>query len=201
MQDLAEISPGPNSEFILGHFLDRSVMTAVSEQIDFHGYLGRASVTTERADLRFYEYDFYDKPNSTPVVLAQFVNPQFVETDVIPLLDTEVELTIFEDRAEINDIYGGRVKVLRGNPVSASHVAYDIDDYAKRASSFNNELERLHVEIRDQRSRNVEAHKLVNELLRRAEIKAGGNQHLRESQASAIAVLERLLRHFENEGR
>lgn len=174
-------------------------MTEQSENNAFYGYLGRAVITSDRADLRFYEYDFSTEPDAKPVFVVQFTKPGFGEDEISALLDCEVEVEVFEDRAEMKEVYGNKFAILRGTSVSADRTVYDTEDYVRRVRQLDALYARQNVELVSLRKKILEGRYLINELLRRAEIKAAASEELRQRQTAAIAVLERLLSYFENE--
>lgn len=176
-------------------------MSTNPESLGFEGVLGRATLTANEAVLRLYEYSFLAKVDgeATPVFVARFRQPLFSEADIAPVFGAEVEIVLFEDRAEISEIYGDKQVVLRATSIVGQRAAYDFEDYVARVRQLDEAYAQLSGDLLKARKKDHEGHKLVIELLRRAEIKSAASEGMGQRQAAAIAVLQRLLKHFSAE--
>ncbi len=169
------------------------------EHADFYGVLGRVTMQAGNAELRFYPFVFSTTPDAKCVFVAKFDAAGFRETEIGSLIGQEVEVTLFPDRAELFDPYDGEVPtILRAGSVVAAWSAYDNQDFMEHAIKLNDEVERLNLVFINADRKDRRGLALTRELMRRAEIKAAASDDLKARQAAAIAVLERLLTHFEN---
>ena len=174
-------------------------MEEPSDPAEFYGVLGRATLQAGKAELRFYPFEFSTTPDAKCVFVAKFDAAGFRETEIASLIGQEVEVTLFPERAELFDPYDGEVPtILRAGSVVAAWSAYDTQDFMDRAVRLNAEVERLGVAYNDAFRKDRRGLALTLELMRRAEIKAAASDDLKARQAAAIAVLERLLAHFES---
>jgi len=161
--------------------------------------VARAVMQPGEAHLRLHEFNFALEPDATPVVVVRFVRPGFDIQALEALIGVEVAMSLFEDRAEITHLYEGTVTVLRADSVSAEAAADDTQDYLERIRELDEAVARLHADLRNASHKEHGALSLAIELLRRAEIKAAASEDLMSRQAAAIAVLERLIRHYRPE--
>ena len=174
-------------------------MDEPSEHADFYGVLGRATLQAGKAELRFYPFDFSTTPDAKCVFVANFDAVRFQEAEVASLIGQEVEVTLFPDRAELFDPYDGESPTILGaGAVAAAWYAYDNQDFMEHAVRLSDEVERLNLAYINAARKDRRGLALTRELMRRAEIKAAASEDLKGRQAAAIAVLERLLTHFES---
>ncbi len=169
------------------------------EQADFYGVLGRVTMQAGNAELRFYPFEFSTTPDAKCVFVAKFEASRFQETDTASLIGQEVEVTLFPDRAELFDPYDGEAPtILAAGSVAAAWSAYDTQDFMKHAIRLDGEVERLNLAYNNAFRKDRRGLALTQELMRRAGIKAAASDDHKARQAAAIAVLERLLAHFES---
>jgi hypothetical protein len=170
-----------------------------ADRSDFYGILGRIVQTDDTVVLRFYPYAFSATPKARPVFVVTLERAEFQDADVRPLLEQEVDVTIFSNRAEVWGVFQDKAVILRAGSVAAEWAEYDNDDFIRRVNELEAEYERLNTALTKAVQKNRKGIALIRELLRRAEIKAGASEYLEARQAPAIAVLDRLLRHFESD--
>ncbi|MDO9078375.1 MAG: hypothetical protein Q7U72_13130 [Brevundimonas sp.] len=174
-------------------------MDEPSEHADFYGVLGRATLQAGQAELRFYPFVFSTTPDAKCVFVAKFDAARFQETEIASLIGQEVEVTLFPDRAELFDPYDGEVPtILAAGSVAAAWSAYDTQDFMEHAIRRDGEVERLGLAYNKAFRKDLQGLALTQELMRRARIKAAASDDHKARQAAAIAVLERLLAHFES---
>ncbi|MBT9446938.1 MAG: hypothetical protein IV086_14655 [Hyphomonadaceae bacterium] len=174
-------------------------MAEKTDGVGFYGVLGRVAIEGGGAELRFYPFAFSNAPDGTDVFVATFEHVSFQEADIGPFVGEEVEVEVFPDRAEVVPIFDGRTLVLRAEKVVADWVAYDKEDYVRRIDSLDTAFERLNLALSKAVQKNRKSLDLMKELLRRAEVKAAASDELRVRQASAIAVLSRLIQQLESD--
>jgi hypothetical protein len=156
----------------------------------FSGVVGRCVIQGDVAHLRFYPFTF--SLEESPVFEVHCSNVCLSDSDVEGSLGQEADVDVFKDWVAIN-LYWDTDIVLRAGAVSCGRAPYDRDDligYVRRAET---EVDHLHRQLRKSELAANRVTKLVEELLRRAETKAAASDTLRERQAAAIAVLERVL--------
>jgi hypothetical protein len=172
-------------------------MSEKTDSVDFHGILGRAALKESNAELRFYPLAYSTTLDAKCVFVARFEGARFQEAEIGGLLNEEVEVTLFADRAEVvfPEVWE---TILRANTVAAEWCAYDTEDFVLRIGKLDAAFERLNAEWTKATQKNRRGHELTREFLRRAEVKASASEELKVRQAEAIAVLRRLLRHFES---
>lgn len=173
-------------------------MTENSKLSEYSGLLGRATLTPAQGELRFHPYGFNTEPDSKPVFAVGFSEPGFTADEFAKLMLEEVEVAVFDDRAEIIGMDVEISVVLRARSVTANWVSYDVQDYVQRVRQQDEAYERTNESLVDALRKNHKLHTLAVELLRRAELKAAGSEELAARQAAAISLLQRLLRQFES---
>ena len=149
-------------------------------------------------ELRFYPYAFSTEPDARVVLAVRFEDPGFGDAELAGLVEQEVEVTVRPDRAEVHSMFGGTTEILTATAVTAEWSGYDAQDLFRRVLQLEQEHERLNRSLGQLMARDRQGMALVEELRRRAEIKAAASEDLKARQAAAIAVLDRLLAHFEN---
>lgn len=167
-----------------------------ADSIGFHGVLGRALFDGQAAALRFYPFHTVADPQAAPVFVANFEGVRFDEATLTPFFDQEVEVDVFSDRLVLADIFEGIQATLQANTVTSQREAYDAEELLVRIARLENECEDTNSILIKAHRKDREGLELVRELIRRAEVKAAFSDQLRDRQAAAISVLERLLRHF-----
>jgi len=168
-------------------------------QNEFYGILGRSTSQDNAIQLRFYPHAFSTAPDGKYVLLVTFDGPSFLETEVAPFVGEEVEGTFFDDRAEIVAIFQSLTLTLRARAISTEWCTYDAADFVRRVDELDAAYERLNSALTKAVQKNRKSVELAHELLRRANIKAQSSPEHAEKQASAIAVLERLIRQLESD--
>jgi hypothetical protein len=170
-----------------------------SDPTEFYGVLGRVTMQAGNAELRFYPFVFSTTPDAKCVFVAKFDAAGFGEAEIASLIGEEVEVTLFPDRAELFDPFDGEgPTILSAGSVVAAWCAYDTQDFLEHAIRLNDEVERLSLAYNKAYRKDCRGLALTQELMRRAEIKAAASDDHKARQAAAIAVLERLLTHFES---
>ncbi|MES1201413.1 MAG: hypothetical protein ABUS57_08180 [Pseudomonadota bacterium] len=171
-------------------------MNDQANQVEFGGIFGRIASQQGTIELRFYPYAFSGNPSETPVLVGTFEGASFQESEMAPFIGEEMEGTFFDDRAEMLAIFQGTTIVLRAKAVKATWSSYDEADFVRRVDELNHSYERLDSALARAVQKNRRSVDLAKELLRRAQTKAQSSSKHAEKQASAIAVLERLLSHL-----
>lgn len=168
-------------------------------QVEFYGILGRSTSQDNAIQLRFYPHAFSTAPDGKYVLVVTFDGPSFQETEVAPLVGEEVEGTFFDDRAEIIAIFQSLTLTLRAGAISIEWCAYDAADFVRRVDELDAAYERLNSALTKAVQKNRKSAELAHELMRRANIKAQSSAEQAEKQASAMAVLERLIRQLQSD--
>jgi len=94
-------------------------MTNLLDRVVFHGILGRASVSANQAELRFYEWLFSPDPDTEPVLAVKFDGPQFNMDVIAPLLGCEITVVLTKGQAELAELQDYRTVYLHAISVSA----------------------------------------------------------------------------------
>ncbi|MFC5373488.1 hypothetical protein ACFPIF_13020 [Brevundimonas faecalis] len=170
---------------------------AGSAPVEFYGALGRIHSRDGGVDLRFYPFAFATESDARIVLIVRFEGAHFQTEELAGLLGDEVEATVFLDRAEVHSVFGGTTTILQASSVTAEWSAYDVEDLLQRVRQLQDEHDHLNRALAKSVTKNLKGLALVQELQRRAEIKAAASDDFKHRQASALAALERLLRHFE----
>ena len=168
-----------------------------SAPVEFYGVLGRAHSRDGGVDLRFYPFNFSTERDAQVVLAVRFEGAHFQTDEIAGLLDDEVEATVFLDRAEVHSVFGGTTAILQASSVTAEWSAYDTEDLLQRVRQLQDDHDRLNRSLAQSVAKNRKGLALVQELWRRAKIKAAASDDFKHRQASALAVLERLQQHFE----
>jgi len=168
-------------------------------QLGFYGILGRATSQDDAIQLRFYPHAFSTAPDGKYVLVATFHAPSFEQSEMAALVGEEVEGTFFNDRAEIIAIFQSLTLTLRARVVSTEWRSYDAADFVRRVDELDAAYERLNSALTKAVQKNRKSTELANELLRRAHIKAQASAEQAEKQASAMAVLERLIHQLDSD--
>ncbi|WP_333610806.1 hypothetical protein [Brevundimonas bullata] len=172
-------------------------MASDSTPVEFYGVLGRIDARDEGVDLRFYPFAFATESDARVVLIVRFEGAHFQTKELDGLLGDEVEAAVFLDRAEVQSVFGGTTAILQASSVTAVWSAYDTEDLLQRVRQLQDDHDRLTRSLAQSVAKNRKGLALVQELQRRAEIKAAASDDFKHRQASALAVLERLRRHFE----
>lgn len=170
-----------------------------SDPAEFYGVLGRVDSHPGGVDLRFYPYTFSTEPDARVVLVVRFDGPAFGDAEIAALVEQEVDVTVHRGRAEIHSVFGGTSAALTAKAMTCEWSGYDAEDLFRRVVQLEQEHERLSCSLGRLMARDRQGMALVEELRRRAEIKAAASDDLRARQAAAIAVLDRLLTHFEGD--
>lgn len=168
-----------------------------SAPVEFYGLLGRVHARDGGVDLRFYPFAFSTERDARVVLVVRFEDAHFQTEEIAGLLDDEVEATVFLDRAEVHSVFEGTSAILQASSVTAEWSAYDTEDLLQRVRQLQDDHDRLNRALTQSVAKNRKGLALVQELQRRAEIKAAASGDFKHRQASALAALERLQRHFE----
>ena len=164
----------------------------------FSGILGSVRFEDGDAILRFYPFHFSTAPNARPVFVLHFESIAFTEADVAPLINDEVEVSAFETKAELFSYMQHAHVDLYAASVAARWEEYDRESLLARITQLDALYEDANVASGRASQKNQQGLELVRELIRRAQVKAEFSEHLKDQQRSAMAVLQRLLTHFEN---
>lgn len=165
--------------------------------MEIFGTLGRVEARDGMIALRLYPFDFSTDPKARPVLAVRFEDARFDAGALEPLREDEVEVAVFADRVEVHAVFAGTDTVLRAGAVTGEWVGYDAEDLFRRIDQIQASADELNARLVAAEQKNRQGEALVQELRRRAEIKAAASEALRAGQASALAVLDRLGRHFE----
>ena len=168
-----------------------------SPKIEIGGVLSRCTSNGSSVELRISPFAFSLKPNVQPVWALVFSEPAFDVKAVEAYLGSEVDIDVYVQQVIVYDAWAGTEQALGAAKVTVTQVAYDAEDIERYMQGLEAEVEYLQVSLRNANAKNDRGRAIVVELLRRAEIKAGTSDHLRERQAAAIEVLKRLQNHFD----
>jgi len=164
---------------------------------EFYGTLGRVELTPAHALLRVYPFGFLADVTE-PVFEVSVDQPCFSETDLRCLLDGEIEVSVYTDYVQIDEVLEGHVSLtLRGNKTSAAHRPYDLRDYAERVAVLDMYNAERSVELTKALRKLNRLKSVGEELVRRAEIKAHVSHDQSLRQAGAIEALRRILAELE----
>ena len=169
----------------------------LSPKIELSGVLSRCTANGNSVELRLSPFAFSLDPNSQPVWVLSFSEPAFDIKTVEAYLDKEIDIEVFHEQVAIYDVWDGTDQSVSAKKVTVTNVSYDSEDFQRYVQKLEAEIERLQVGLRVANTKNDKGRAIVVELLRRAEIKAAASDHLRERQAAAIEVLQRLQTHFD----
>jgi len=131
-----------------------------------------------------------------PVWSLVFAEPNFDAATVQPFLSAEVEIETFEQHASVYCFWPEAELELSGTGLKVTQASYDAADLLLLVRNLEGQIDDLDNRLRAANAKDEQGRAILRELLRRAEIKAGGSDHLRERQAAAIEVLKRLRTHF-----
>jgi hypothetical protein len=164
---------------------------------EFYGTLGRVVMTSTHALLRVYPFGFLTDVTE-PVFEISVDQPCFTETDLRCLLDGEIEVLVYTDYVQIDEVLEGQVSLtLRGNKTSAAYRPYDLRDYAERVAVLDRYSAERFVELTKARRKLDRLKSVSEELVRRAGIKAHVSHDHSLRQAGAIEALRRVLAELE----
>jgi hypothetical protein len=169
-----------------------------SPKFEGSGVLSRWSFGDGHAEARITPFAFSVDADAKPVWSIIFAEPSFTLDDVQGYLDTEIDIEVFAQQAILYDVLKGAQQGLGASRVTVDQTGYDAADYQSYLVKLEAEIDYLHNSLRKANAKNNEGRALLQELLRRADIKAAASDHLRERQAAAIEVLKRLQTHFED---
>jgi hypothetical protein len=169
-----------------------------SKQSDFYGVLGRVTINAGDAELRFYPFVFSPETDAKCVFVVKFELADFDEAKVTPRIGQELDVTILPNRAELFDPHEDEVPTRLGAAsVVATWGAYDHRDLVEHTVKLTEEFDRLNAAFCKGQEKDRRGLAITQELMRRAEIKSAASEDQKIRQAAAIAVLGRLLTHFE----
>ncbi|RYG16798.1 MAG: hypothetical protein EON96_08040 [Caulobacteraceae bacterium] len=172
-------------------------MSEDAEPVEFYGVLGRIDPRPGGLDLRFYPYAFSIEPEARVVLVVRFADPGFGDTEIAGLIEQEVEVTVFPNRAEVHSVFGGTTDILTATAVTSEWSGYDAQDLFRRVLHLEQEHARLSRSLGRLMAKDLQGKALVEEL-RRLDFRPAASDDLKARQAAAIAVLERLATHFES---
>lgn len=172
---------------------------APSPRIGIDGVLSRCESDAGRIEVRVSPFVFDPDAAARPVWKLVFEGAAFDPAELQRLVETEVEIDVYDDKVVFYDVFAGAEHRCEAARVTADQVQYDDLDHRRYIQRLEAEVERLHASLRTVAQHNDQGRAIINELMRRAEIKAAASDHLHERQAAAIEVLKRLRAHFEGE--
>ena len=167
---------------------------------EFYGAVGRIEAADDVLVLRAYPFEFDAGSEARPVLSVRFDGPDFPAADLSALLGVEVEILVFPDRVELHDVFSASTTLLQARHVASERASYDREDLLERVRQLDGEIERLNTALTRLVAKDRNGETLTRELLRRAQIKAAASANLEMRQAAAVAALERLVRHFDEDG-
>lgn len=170
-----------------------------SSPLELYGVPGRVIASDGDVELRLYPFAFSTAPDDKVVLVVRFETAAFGEAEIVGTLGEEVEVIVFPDRVEMHDVFAGTTATLKAKAVTAEWAGYDGEDFRQRVDQLNGETERLNRDLARLIAKDRRGLALTQELLRRAEIKAGASDDLKARQGAALGVLERLIGHFESD--
>jgi len=165
-----------------------------TDEPDFYGVLGKITSRDGEVALRFYPFVFSTEIDARPVFSVRFEGPRFAASEIKTLVDRELEITVWVNRAELYDVFDGEMIVLEAKSVTAGSATYDSEDFAHRIQKLDAEYEHLNRRIVQLVGKQRKLESVTDELLRRAQIKAAASDEHRTRQAAAIDVLKRIAR-------
>lgn len=169
-----------------------------SPKLEISGILSRCSFSKGQAEVRVSPYVFSLDADEQPIWLLVFREPKFDITTVQVYLDNEIEIEVFDQQVILYDVWRGDQQVLGAARLIVDQVGYDTADFQSYLQRLETEIKHLQSNLRTANAKNDQGRAILQELLRRAEIKAAASDHLRERQSAAIEVLKRLQTHFDD---
>ncbi len=166
-------------------------------KIELSGVLSRCTFSEKQAELRVSPFTASLESDAKPIWSLVFAEPSFDAAALQTFLDDEVEVEVFDQKVILYDVWHETQQVLCAARLTAHKVGYDATDLQSYARRLEAELGHLQSSHRSLKSKDERGRAIVEELLRRAEIKAAASDHNRERQAAALEVLKRLQTHFE----
>lgn len=171
----------------------------VSPKAGIDGVLSRCESHAGRIQVRVSPFVFDSDAAAKPVWKLVFEGAAFDPAELRRLVGVEVEIDVYDDTVVFHDVFAGAQHRCEAARVTADQVQYDDLDHRRYIQRLEAEVERLHASLRAVAQHNDQGRAILNELMRRAEIKAAASDHLHDRQAAAIEVLKRLRTHFEEE--
>lgn len=164
--------------------------------IEGHDVLTRCVAHEAAAEIRISPFAASPDRDAKPVLSIIVEGATFDVGVVEPLLGREFECEVFDKHVVLIDTWHGTEICLEGSKVTAVKVAYDIEDHQAILEGMIAEYEDIQARLMKANATNAKGAALVEELLRRAQIKSTTSDDLAKRQAAAIEVLKRLQGHF-----
>ncbi len=174
-------------------------MTSEPVRIEFNGVLGRREYSPDLASLHFYPYGMSVDGDLKSVLVVELRLPCF-EKHTLDVLDgSEVsEIEIGSQTLVYSHGYGDRSVQLKASSAASYWRAYDIEDLRQRVCQLEKCLSETSEKCAKAERLISNGVSLANELIRRAEMKSAGSQSSIQKHNEAVAVLRRIVRHFDS---
>lgn len=161
----------------------------MTEAIAFSGTLGRAEVNEDVTTLRFYPFT-YALDSDKPVPALRCEQPAFdLEALATIINNDECDIDVSADTIQLYSYFLGDERTLRARAISCSWQSYDIQDYQAQVAQLIKSERRTDSDLQREVSRNRNALALIEELTRRAEIKAQASDELNAAQDAVLKAL------------
>jgi hypothetical protein len=168
----------------------------LTEPPTFSGILGRVYVDARSANLRFYPFVFEQAPDANPVFVVRCEQPAFSAEDIATILENECDVEVRAHEIQLYSYFLGEDRTLRATAVSTSWQPYDLDDYRDHIARLTDLERRTDESYRRVETRNRNALAQIDELCRRAELKAdapGASRQAQDATLKALAWVRRKL--------
>ncbi|QTC89651.1 hypothetical protein [Brevundimonas goettingensis] len=170
---------------------------AQSPKAGVSGVLSRCEIDGHRVEARISPFLFDLDAAEAPVWRLVFEGATFDAAELQRMVESEVEVDIHDDRAVFYDVFAGAQQDCGSSRLSVDRVGYDAIDHTSRIRRLQAEVQRLGAHLGIARQKDDRGKAILDELIRRAEIKAAASDHLHDRQAAAIEALRRLKVHFD----
>jgi hypothetical protein len=161
----------------------------LTEPLTFSGILGRVYVDATSANLRFYPFVFEQAPDSNPVFVVRCKQPAFSAEDVAAISENECDIEVTAHEIQLYSYFLAADRALRATAISTSWQPYDLDDYRDHIARLTDLERRTNESYRRAETRNRNALAQIEELCRRAELKADAPGASRQSQEATLKAL------------
>lgn len=163
-------------------------------EAEFSAILSNCVLKGDQAEIRLIPFEMSN--DEAPVLSLMICEPNFDGGAVRRYLEHEVEVEVFDKHVRVNIVGEGVNLVLGGDRLKASQTAYDTDDLRFYVHNLTNKVAYYSHRMNAAIAKDARGRSILQELIRRAEIKAAASDHHRDRQAAALEVMRRLQAHF-----
>lgn len=161
----------------------------------FGGVLAKLDSTEDRAILRIHPHVFSAEPDGKPVLEISIAEPRFLPARILVVGD-EIDGWWSSNRISIFDPQQNTYVEISAQQITTCWVDYELSDFREHANALVAALDRVEARSQAADAKITTGIGLIDELIRRAELKAASSEQRRRDQASAIAALQRIRQHF-----